>query len=171
MLNLTPTLDTNPGTWIIRPALERDLDELVSMMAGQSPWLTLGFTPEMCRAVLSSGLEEIQVTVDEEDHPVGFLRWQPAAFLGQPYLQLLAVAPLHQQQGVGRTLLRWLEREVFEIRGLANLFLCVSNFNEMGQIFYRRLGYREVGRLDSFLKPGLDELIFQKSVRPLLPTV
>ena len=83
-------------------------------------------------------------------------------------LMLLAVATEYRRRGVGRALVTWLEREAFEARGAANLFLCVSAFNEPARRFYRCLGYEEVGVLSGYLRPGVDEVLLRKSVRSLL---
>ena len=42
------------------------------------------------------------------------------------------------------------------------MFLLVSDFNTDAQQFYQRLGYRQVGKLDDYVVPGVSELIFWK---------
>src|SRR5262249_25726594 len=125
--------------WHVRSARVEDIPELVRFMSTQSPWTDLGLDAEDCRARIEGHLDEIQVAAGDDDAPAGFLRWRPHAVLGQPYLSLLAVAPERHGAGVGRALMRWLEEEVFERRGAANLFLCVSEFNAPARAFYRRL--------------------------------
>lgn len=144
------------------------MPHLVTMMVGRTPWRELGYNPDRCYSLVAEHLDEIQVAADGEDRPAGFLRWRPDWFLGQPYLHLLAVAPERQRQGIGRMLLRWLETEVFERRGAANLFLCVSAFNGPARALYAGLGYEEIGLLRDYLRPGFDEVLLRKSVRPLL---
>lgn len=141
---------------------------LVRMLVGQTPWRELGYDAARCSSLIAPHLDEIRVATDEDDRPAGFLRWRPDAFLGQAYLHLLAVAPEQRRQGIGRILVQWLECEVFERRGAANLFLCVSAFNGPGRAFYHRLGYEEAGLLRDYLRPGMDEVLLRKSVRPLL---
>jgi ribosomal protein S18 acetylase RimI-like enzyme len=139
------------------------------MLAGQTPWSELGYDAERCRSLVwAAHPGELHVAVDANDTPRGFLRWRAEACLGQPYLQLLAVAPEQRRSGVGRALMTWLEEESFVRRGAANLFLCVSAFNQPARDFYQRLGYTEVGVLTDYLRPGLDELLLRKSRRPLL---
>jgi ribosomal protein S18 acetylase RimI-like enzyme len=139
-------------------------------MLDQTPWRELGYNQERRHSLVAPFLPEIQVAVGQENQVIGFLRWSPDAFLGQPYLKLLAVAPEHGRRGVGRALLAWLETEVFQHRRAANLFLCVSDFNQPARQFYQALGYREVGVLASYLRTGKDEVLLRKSVRPLLET-
>jgi ribosomal protein S18 acetylase RimI-like enzyme len=157
--------------WVIRPAQERDIPDLLQMLVGQTPWAELGYDATCSAALVDRPPGEIQVATDPDDRPVGFLRWRADAFLGQPYLHLLAVAPERRRQRVGEALMAWLEAEVFEHRRAANLFLCVSAFNHPARAFYQRLGYTEVGVLAAYLREGLDELLLRKSARPLLGAV
>lgn len=163
-MNSTPPQQLLPH---VRPATSTDVLALTEML-DQTPWRELGFDPLRRLALVEPHLEEIRVAAQPEGRPLGFLRWSPTAFLGQPYLRLLAVAPECQGQGVGRLLLEWLEGEVFERRGAANLFLCVSHFNTPARAFYQALGYVEAGVLTSYLCPGMDEVLMRKTVRPLL---
>jgi ribosomal protein S18 acetylase RimI-like enzyme len=152
----------------IRPAQPADVPHLIPMLLGQTPWAELGYDLGRCTALLADHLDEIQVGVSAEGTPAGFLRWQAGAFLGQPYLQLLAVAPRWRGQGVGSALLEWLETEVFERRRAANLFAFVSAFNQPARGLYQRRGYVEVGVMSDYLRLGMDEILVRKSVRPLL---
>ena len=160
-------MDQQPG-WSIRPARPPDLPDLVGLMVDETPWRELGYDAERCEALLTAYLSEVVVAAGADDRPVGFLRWNPQWFLGQPYLHLLAVNPRCRRQRVASLLVRWLEHRVFAERRCANLFLCVSAFNDPARAFYRRLGYSEVGPLTDYLRPGLDEILLRKSVRPLL---
>ena len=156
--------------WPVRPARTDDIPSLVRMMVGETPWRELEYDAERCESLLSAYLSEVQVAVAPDDQPVGFLRWNPQWFLGQPYLHLLAVAPQQRRRRVGTALIGWLEHKVFEERRYANLFLCVSAFNEPARTFYRRIGYTEVGPLTDYVRAGLDEVLLRKTSRPLLAT-
>lgn len=64
------------------------------------------------------------------------------------YLNLLAVRPPHQNAGIGRRLVRWLEKSA-EVAGISTIHLEVRAKNQSARAFYRALGYR-----DTSLAPG-----------------
>jgi ribosomal protein S18 acetylase RimI-like enzyme len=152
---------------LIRPAQPDDTPYLVSLLHGQTPWKELQYDLERCGRLIEGHEREIQV-VELDDQPIGFLRWQPDRFLRQPHLILLAVDPLHHSRGIGRALLQWLEHEVFEVRGAANLFLRVSHFNIRARGFYQSMGYAEVGTLTDYRRPDMHEVVLRKTSRSLL---
>ncbi|MGH8533223.1 MAG: GNAT family N-acetyltransferase [Gammaproteobacteria bacterium] len=60
------------------------------------------------------------------------------------HLNLLAVSPLHRRTGIGRRLMRWLERSA-GFAGICAIHVEVRASNRSAQSFYRSLGYRPVG--------------------------
>jgi len=68
-----------------------------------------------------------------------------------------------QRRGLGAALLAAYEAET--ARGSAHAFLLVSAKNPPAQRFYRRYGYRRVGRLPDLVMPGEDEIIYWKRLR------
>jgi ribosomal protein S18 acetylase RimI-like enzyme len=138
------------------------------MMDGSTPWLELGYGRERCAAMLQSCLDELQVAVGPEGAPSGFVCLQARAFLGQPYVKLLAVAASARGRGVGRALMEWAVLQALEHWKAHNLFLLVSDFNLPARAFYSRLGFHEVGCLPDFLAAGRDEILLRKTRGPLL---
>jgi ribosomal-protein-alanine N-acetyltransferase len=61
------------------------------------------------------------------------------------HLNLLAVQPGYQRQGVGRQLLEWLEASA-RTAGIFTVHLEVRANNDGAQAFYDKLGYRSMGR-------------------------
>ena len=60
-------------------------------------------------------------------------------------------------------------REAFKERILeteANVFLCVSSFNQAARHFYKKHGYKQVGELDNFIVSEASEIILRKTVCP-----
>jgi [ribosomal protein S18]-alanine N-acetyltransferase len=57
------------------------------------------------------------------------------------HLDLLAVAPPYRRLGVGRQLLKWLEKCAV-VAGIFSVALEVRAGNEGAQLFYKRMGYR-----------------------------
>lgn len=79
------------------------------------------------------------------------------------YLRLLAVLGPFQRRGVGADLLAAYEAET--AWASAHAFLLVSAGNLAAQRFYRRHGYRRVGRLPELVVPGEDEVVYWKRLR------
>jgi len=82
------------------------------------------------------------------------------AFSSAPYLRLIAVAPGLRGSGIGSLLLAEFERR----GGPAGRDFCllVSDFNTPARDFYARHGYREIGVLEGFARPGIGEVIMVK---------
>jgi len=59
------------------------------------------------------------------------------------HLNLLAVEPLYQRQGIGRRLIEWLEGSA-RVAGTFVISLEVRAGNCAARAFYRRLGYQEL---------------------------
>lgn len=73
------------------------------------------------------------------------------------YLRLIVVAPTARGQGVGGELLSAAER----LAGVG-LMLLVNQCNQLGQRFYHREGFRQVGAISDFVVVGQTECIFFK---------
>ncbi len=93
---------------------------------------------------------------------VGFI-WlvERGAFARSDYVQLIGVRPGERRRKVGRALMEFAEATAFAAG--RDLFLLVSDFNTDAQRFYQRLGYRQVGKLDNYVIPGVSELIYRKT--------
>jgi ribosomal protein S18 acetylase RimI-like enzyme len=60
------------------------------------------------------------------------------------HLNLLAVAPEHRRQGLGRRLMQWLTTTAIEA-GVFRVNLELRTHNEAARIFYERLGFAQSG--------------------------
>src|SRR6202049_1972301 len=60
------------------------------------------------------------------------------------HLNLLAVAPEHRRQGLGRRLMQWLTTTAIEA-GVFRVNLELRTHNEAARIFYERLGFAQLG--------------------------
>ncbi|MFQ6005191.1 MAG: GNAT family N-acetyltransferase [Woeseia sp.] len=65
------------------------------------------------------------------------------------HLFLLAVRPEFRRQGIGRSMMRWLEKSC-RTAGIRQVRLEVRASNLGGRQFYRRLGYRFVGQVGGY---------------------
>lgn len=80
------------------------------------------------------------------------------------HIMNLAVVPEYQRRGIGRHLIRRLERE-FLLAGVSAIQLEVRVTNTGAQEFYRRLGYREIFQIACYYANGEDALIMMKRFR------
>lgn len=67
----------------------------------------------------------------------------------QAHLFLLAVQPEHRRTGIGRSLVRWLEKSC-RTAGIQVVRLEVRSSNRGAVSFYRKLGYRIVGNIAGY---------------------
>lgn len=65
------------------------------------------------------------------------------------HLNLLAVRPEHQRTGIGRRLIKWLEKSAV-VAGILVVSLEVRVHNHGARRFYQALGYREVAQIPRY---------------------
>ncbi|MDN5340629.1 MAG: [ribosomal protein S18]-alanine N-acetyltransferase [Euryarchaeota archaeon] len=80
------------------------------------------------------------------------------------HIMNLAVAPGYRRRGIGRSLVRRLERE-YIVLGASAVQLEVRVTNTGAQEFYRRLGYREVFQVAGYYANEEDALVMMKWFR------
>lgn len=126
-----------------------------------------GFQPATLAATLATALDSGgELFLAERRGKIagkiaGFAWIDPrGAFSSAPYLRLIAVDESLRGSGIGALLLA-----EFEARSASvgrDYCLLVSDFNQRAQAFYERQGYRKVGALEDFAKPGIAEIIMVK---------
>jgi ribosomal protein S18 acetylase RimI-like enzyme len=125
------------------------------------------FTPAVARRLLGRALEEgrsdLVVALQGED-VAGFAWFVPrAGFDRSGYLRLIAVDPAQKGGGLGQRLLGHLEQAHLKDGGI---LLLASAHNTSAHRFYERMGYRPVGELPDYVRPGTSEKIFFKPPPP-----
>jgi ribosomal protein S18 acetylase RimI-like enzyme len=65
------------------------------------------------------------------------------------HLNLLAVAPEHRRQGLGRQLMQWLTTTAIEA-GVFTINLELRTRNEAAKLFYQRLGFAQLGVVQGY---------------------
>ncbi len=65
------------------------------------------------------------------------------------HLNLLAVAPEHRRQGLGRRLMDWLSATAIEA-GVFRINLELRTHNEAARLFYERLGFDQLGVVQGY---------------------
>ncbi len=129
-------------------------------LASLDPWLTLEYQAEGLCHYLSEPdhfLGRFIITVEDFTAGVVCVRHP---WLKGSLLELIAILPPYQRRGLGREVMKWLERE--SQGTYRNIWVLVSDFNQKARAFYRHLGYRETTRLEDLVKPGYDEFLLRK---------
>ncbi len=149
----------------IRPADQAQDRELAArLMAATDPWRTLNIGVERAQAMMQvPGREHFIAELDGAF--AGFLVLNCNGPLAG-YLQTVGVTEAYRGRGIGSALVGFAEQRIF--RDHANVFLCVSSFNQGAQRLYRRLGYETVGELKNYLVDGQSELLMRKTRGPIL---
>ncbi|HEX4802900.1 MAG TPA: GNAT family N-acetyltransferase, partial [Myxococcaceae bacterium] len=68
-------------------------------------------------------------------------------------------------QGIGSRLIEFAEARI--LAETANVFMCVSSFNNEAKRLYLRLGYEIVGELRDYIIAGHSEILLRKTTGPL----
>lgn len=143
----------------IRPAGPGDASWAAGVMSSSEPWKTLGRDFSACLRSCENPLDALHIACCGIER-CGLALTRERGVAGAPYLVSIAVAEPYRGRGVGDQVLAWVEDQ---FRGrYRHLFLCVSAFNPRAHAFYVRHGFRDVGLLDDFIVPGLDETLMVK---------
>jgi [ribosomal protein S18]-alanine N-acetyltransferase len=86
------------------------------------------------------------------------------------HLALLAVRPNRQQCGLGALLIAWLEKPAL-VAGIERIRLEARADNPKAIGFYRKQGYREVGRVSGYYRGTVDAVRLEKRLGPGLGTL
>jgi GNAT superfamily N-acetyltransferase len=138
---------------------------LVTLMTGSPLLRRYRVTRRGARAGLREGLRARDlVLVALERGEVAGLAWiiTTRALDRAAYLRLLLVAEKKQSRGVGAALLEDAERRA-RGSGSRHLVLLVTATNRRARAFYARHGYRHVGNMPGFARPGIGESFYVKS--------
>jgi ribosomal-protein-alanine N-acetyltransferase len=132
------------------------------MMSQTDPWITLEMDYNKCLRAFEGQCKEIYV-VEKENEIVGFVILQVCgSFAG--YIQTICIGAGHRGKGYGKKLLQFCEDRILKIS--PNIFICVSSFNKGALRLYKEFGFRQIGKLENFVKEGFTELLMRKSFGP-----
>ena len=143
-------------------ALERGIcASLARAIVAMPPWSVVNYPADaMAQFLASSGDGAFRYLVEAEGLAAGAVSVR-FPWLKGPYLELLALLPPFQSQGIGASILAWLEREGLRSE-TRNLWVCASAFNARALRFYERHGFRPVAALPGLVADGYDEILLRK---------
>jgi ribosomal protein S18 acetylase RimI-like enzyme len=149
-------------TWHFAVAVEADLPACAAIAGTSELFARYGRDTAAALASLEGAHQDpgAEILVARLGETIAGFAWvvERGGFDRAAYLRLIAVAETQRGRGVGAGIIAELERR----HGGSGLFLLVSDFNQAAQRFYQRLGYRQVGTIESFAHPDIDELIYYK---------
>lgn len=133
-------------------------------LSQMSPWNVLSYTADQLSTYLLStdpGLYKYQIMVEKQVVGIVCIRYP---WLRGAYLELIAIYPQWQQQGIGPQIICWFEQEL-NYATLKNLWVLVSSFNEKAKLFYQRAGFKEIGPVEDLVKIGYTEILLRKMLK------
>jgi len=145
----------------LRPLAPAACAALAQAIVAIPPWSVMGTPTETMTRYLASdddGVRRYVVDVGGVAAGAATVRYP---WLRGPYLELLALLPERQGQGIGTAFLSWFEDEARRC-GARNLWACASRFNTRALQFYRRYGFAETAVLPGLVADGFDEILLRK---------
>ncbi len=145
----------------LAPLPAQAAEGLSARFAAMDPWAAYGYPASGLAAYLRTrepGAPRFAIAAGGNLAGVAGLR---LAWLKGPYLQFLAVLPEFQGQGVGGAFLEWLDREARAGLG-PNVWVCVSEINARGRLFYERHGFTLTATLEGLVIENRAELLLRK---------
>lgn len=143
------------------PALDPETaGTLGSTLAQIDPWARLGYAADaLAQSLQLQHPDVVRYLIRQEGNILALcsLRYP---WLRGAYIELFAVLPAVQGQGVGKTLLAHLEATYRE--RTSNLWLLVSGFNHRARRFYASQGFTPAATLEALLVPNEDEVLMRK---------
>jgi GNAT superfamily N-acetyltransferase len=136
-------------------------DRLAAKIAAIAPWSVMDYPADGLARFLTApdkGVSRYLIEVDGVE--AGAMAVRFPWFKG-PYLELLALLPPFQGNGLGAKMMAWFEGHALEL-GARNLWVCASSFNEGALRFYARHGFRAAASLPGLVADGYDEILLRK---------
>ena len=142
-----------------------DLVACQDMVARSAFFQSYGIAAEKMVSWLEAALQrpEAELHVARLGEAIAGFSWVivDGGFDRTPYLRLLAVDDRYHRKGVGRALMDAMEERHAVHR---DLLLLVTQTNRKARRFYESLGYQKVGLLEDYVKEGVHECIYRKSI-------
>ncbi|MGV1015344.1 MAG: GNAT family N-acetyltransferase [Methyloceanibacter sp.] len=143
------------------PLAAGDSARLAKAIVAMPPWSVMNYPADSMAqflAATSDSVSRYRVVVDGEDAGIVSVRYP---WLKGPYLELLALLPKFQGQGLGARILAWFEQEAARHEA-RNLWVCASSFNQGALRLYERHGFQPVATLPGLVVDGYDEILLRK---------
>ena len=143
------------------PLEPRSCAGLAAGIVVMEPWSVMNYPAERLASFLTSpdgGAARYVVNVKGKEAGAVSVRHP---WLKGPYLELLALLPEAQSQGIGSSIMAWFETAGLQHRA-RNLWVCASSFNGRALRFYERHGFARAATLPDLVAEGYDEILSRK---------
>jgi ribosomal protein S18 acetylase RimI-like enzyme len=155
---------------VVRPLRAADVESCTAIMAGLPLWHEYGVSAASARDAFTTALGGgSRVRVAEDGARIlGFVDYLVRGTFGHSgYVWAIGVAADAQGRGIGGRLMDAAEDDIFGVG--PNVFLLVNANNASAQRFYARRGYRRIGELPDYVRPGVTEILYRKTRGPIRP--
>jgi ribosomal protein S18 acetylase RimI-like enzyme len=152
----------------IRPLQDTDVETCAAIMLGLPLWQRYGTTPEDARALFAAAVAgRARARVAEDGgRVIGFVVYSlRGTFDRSGYVRAVGVVAGAQGRGAGDRLMRAAEEDILS-HG-PNVFLLVSQDNAGARRFYERRGYRRIGEITDYVRAGITEALYRKTLGPI----
>ncbi|NGZ25654.1 MAG: GNAT family N-acetyltransferase [Magnetococcales bacterium] len=130
------------------------------ILAGLEPWKTLGSTATgLNRYLVQEDGALFRFVIGRQGQEVGILAIR-YPWLRGPFIELLAIAPAFQQQGIASQVVEGIR--LLTIPHCDNLWVTVSHFNQPARHFYQRQGFTEIALLPGLIRPGQEDWLLRR---------
>lgn len=150
---------------IIAPITEADVDGAAETIASGLIFQRYGMTVESSREAVRNAFAETVVARMNAGVVGVAIFWTDGRSPVPAYLRILAVREGYRSLGIGSALLRYVEAHAFASG--PNLFVCCEAANDDARRFYEREGYKRIGELTDLIAPGLNEVLYRKTLGPI----
>jgi GNAT superfamily N-acetyltransferase len=134
---------------------------LAEAIVATPPWSVMNYpAAAMARFLAASGDGASRYVVEAGGMEAGAVSIR-FPWLKGPYLELLALLPRFQGQGIGASILAWFEQEAVRLDA-RNLWVCAASFNAGALRFYGRHGFRPAATLPGLVADDFDEILLRK---------
>ena len=160
------TYDLDPGRGAVKrvalaPVPPSEAHRLAAAIAAIDPWAKYGYAPARLATFFSGSEPSAPRYALYAEGDIAGVVGLKLDWLRGPFLQFLGILPEAQGQGLGSSVLAWIELEARR-GGHRNLWVTASDFNVRALGLYRRHGYEETARLDGLVSDEHAEMLLRK---------
>lgn len=148
---------------LLRPLDAPDCAPLAQALTAMDPWARLSYGAAALEGYLKRQDPALTRWVIERQGQTSGILALRSPWLRGPYIELLAILPHFQGNGLGGKVMDWAARHAAEIA--PNLWACVSDFNTPARAFYARHGFEEVTGLDGLVTAGMSEILLRRRLQ------
>lgn len=139
--------------------LEDCYDALINSEIGKTYFMSFDSKSMLAEGIKNGGL---YVVLDSNNECIGFVWYEAEGTFGMhAFLHIIAIKEKFRNKGIGTKVLLYFEEKAFSDDNW--IFLMVAEFNTKARKLYDKLGYKQVGILPDFYRPGVNECLMMKT--------